>query len=183
MFKKYLLSSVFRAPDGDGAEADLDDKVTIADKPREPTEYERQLRRESAKHRTEAKVAREELERVKAASQTDGETIRAAAKSEADQRVIRAELKAAALKAGMVDLDGLKLLDLSSVKLLENGEIEGADALMVKAKEAKPFLFAQTTTTSSTTAPPEKKAPETKLAKDMTAEEYAVAKRAITGLR
>ena len=30
----------------------------------------------------------------------------------------------------MIDLDGLKLADLSSVKLTEAGEVEGAEALM-----------------------------------------------------
>jgi len=132
---------------------DTETPVTVADKPREPTEYERQLRRESAKHRTEAKAARDELERLKTTAQSERDAISAQAKADADLRVIRAELKASALKAGMVDLDGLKLLDLSMVKLNEKGEIEGADALMAKAKETKPYLFGTTTNTSSTATP------------------------------
>ena len=159
------------------------DPVVVADKPREPTEYERQLRRESAKHRTEAKAARDELEKNKATAAADSEAIRTAAKADADQRVIRAELKAAALKAGMVDLDGLKLLDLSMVKLDEKGEIIGAEDLMSKAKELKPYLFSSTTNTSSTNNPPDKKTDEVKLAKDMTPEERATAKAKLINSR
>lgn len=162
-------------------EDDVDGTVNVADKPREPTEYERQLRRESAKHRTAAKAATEELERVKASFVKETETIKSSLKTETDIRVIRAELKASALKAGMVDLDGLKLLDLSKVTLNEKGEIDGAEALMAAAKESKPYLFGATTNTSSTQSPPDKKPPETKMAKDMTAEEYKAAKVKLTG--
>jgi hypothetical protein len=153
-------------------ELDEDDPVVIADKPREPTEYEKRLRREAAKHRTDAKAARDEIERVKAAAEAEKEAIRVQARTEAEQRVIRAELKAAALKAGMVDLDGLKLLDLSSVKLNDNGEIDGADALMAAAKTSKPYLFGAVGNTSNPQTPPTPKAPEVKSAKDMTPEEY-----------
>ncbi len=38
-----------------------------------------------------------------------------------DTRLIRAEMKAEAIRAGMIDLDWLKLLDLSEVKLNERG--------------------------------------------------------------
>lgn len=156
---------------------DEDALVDVADKPREATEYERRLRREAAKHRTDAKAAREEAERIKTVAETEKEAIRAQARAEADQRVIRAELKAAALKAGMVDLDGLKLLDLSGVKLTDAGEIEGADAIMAAAKAAKPYLFgAPGANTSSTQAPPPPKAPEMKHARDMTQAEYAAAR-------
>ena len=75
----------------------------------------------------------------------------AAAQTAADQRIIRAELKAEALKAGMVDLDGLKLADLSKVKLNDAGEVEGADALMTELKKSKPYLFGTPGTTSNTT--------------------------------
>jgi hypothetical protein len=72
----------------------------------------------------------------------------------------------------MVDLDGLKLLDLSSVKLNDNGEIDGADALMAAAKTSKPYLFGAVGNTSNPQTPPTPKAPEVKSAKDMTPEEY-----------
>ncbi len=160
-----------------------DDPVTVADKPREPTEYERRLRRESAKHRTDAKAARDEADRIKATMESEKEAIRAQAKADADLRVIRAELKAAAIAAGMVDLDGLKLLDLSGVKLSESGDIEGADALFEAAKKAKPYLFGDKSNTASITPPPSPKAPEAKNARDMTPEEYAIARKQVTAIR
>ena len=40
-----------------------------------------------------------------------------------EARLILAELKAESLKAGMIDLDGLKLIDLSGAKLNEHGRI------------------------------------------------------------
>ena len=41
-------------------------------------------------------------------------------------RLIHAELKAEAVRAGMIDLDGLKLIDFSEAKLNERGEVDGA---------------------------------------------------------
>lgn len=38
------------------------------------------------------------------------------------QRLVRAELKAEAVRAGMIDLDGLKLLDISAARLTDAGE-------------------------------------------------------------
>jgi hypothetical protein len=53
-------------------------------------------------------------------------------------------LKAAALRAGLIDNDWLKLVDTSKITL-EEGKygvtVKGADELMVKLKEDKPYLF------------------------------------------
>ncbi len=57
-----------------------------------------------------------------------------------DDRVI-AELKVAAQRAGMVDLDGLKLADLTKVTLEADGSVKGADGLMIALKERWPGLF------------------------------------------
>lgn len=46
--------------------------------------------------------------------------------AEAERRLIRAELKAEAVRAGMVDLDGLKLLDLSALRLSAGGDVGAA---------------------------------------------------------
>jgi hypothetical protein len=83
----------------------------------------------------------------------------------------------------MVDLDGLKLADLSTVKLNDAGEVEGADALMTALKEAKPYLFAAPTGTSRPGDPPPPAPPGEKVVKDMTKEEYAAAKKAATSAR
>ena len=52
-----------------------------------------------------------------------------AIKLETDARLVRAELKAEAVRAGIVDLDGLKLLDLSAARLNERGEVDNASAI------------------------------------------------------
>ena len=57
------------------------------------------------------------------------------------ERLVRAELKAHALRAGMVDLDGLKLLDTSGVTLNERDEVVGAEPLMAEMRRAKPWLL------------------------------------------
>lgn len=150
----------------------------------------RELRRESQAHRLKAKDVEAKLTELQAAHEASKaesaealKTAVSAAEKAAQERIIRAELKAEAIKAGMVDLDGLKLLDLSTVKLTESGDVEGAEALMKAAKEAKPYLFGDKTSTTSPANAPSPKTPETKLAKDMTPAEYAAAKKALIAKR
>lgn len=96
--------------------------------------------------------------------------------ADADHRVMLAELKGEAVKAGMVDVDGLKLADLSSVSL-KDGKLEGAEALFTGLKELKPYLFGQPATNSSNTQkPPSVVPPQTKKVSEMSSEEYAAAK-------
>lgn len=145
-------------------------------------EYVRELREESKSYRlraqeaeASAKAAKEIADKAEAEAKTKIET----ASKAAEQRIIRAELKAAALKAGMVDLDGLKLADLESIKLNDEGEVEGADALMAELKEKKPYLFQSGTTTSSTTQTPPKSEQKAKSAMELTPEEYQAQKAAL----
>ena len=152
---------------------DEDAPVSVADKPREPTEYERQLRRESAKYRRQARDAQEALERQLSEARTAADARVAEAMAKANERIIRTELKSYAVKAGIVDLDGLRLADLSGVKLNDAGEVEGADALIESLKASKPYLFAQTgaqagNTSNTASAPPPAKAPVAKHPRDMT---------------
>lgn len=144
-------------------------------------DYVRELREENKgwrlKHteaETKAKDAADAL--TKAAKEAEDKVT--AATSAANERIVRAELKAAALKAGMVDLDGLKLADLSKVKLGADGEVEGADTLMEELKKAKPYLFGAASTGTGNPAP-KPNDPKPKKASDMTAEEYAAAKSAL----
>lgn len=154
-------------------------------KPQEPEtfskDYVRELREENegwrlkaSENETAAKAAQEAATAASAAAEAKA----AEAAQAASARVVRAEIKAAAIKAGMIDLDGLKMLDLSSVKLNEDGEVDGADALFDAAKKAKPYLFgdAKTSSTQPTPKPAENKP---KSARDMTPEEYAAAKAAL----
>ncbi|MDE2097780.1 MAG: hypothetical protein KGL39_11065 [Patescibacteria group bacterium] len=120
-------------------------------------EYVTELRNESASYRNTAKDERTKREAAESAAEQakkDAETKAAEAEKRANDRIIIAEMRTAALKAGMVDLDGLKLADLSKVKLNEKGEIEGGDALMEEMKKAKPYLFQTSTNTSSTKEKP-----------------------------
>lgn len=151
----------------------------LAPTPEEKTtfslEYVQELRAENAKYRTSAKESAKTAEQARANAEkvkTEADERMAQTVSAADQRIIRAELKAEAIKAGMVDLDGLKLADLSAVKLDENGEVVGAGELMATLKEAKPYLFTQaaaTTTTPKET--PTKKEPAPFNAKTATEDE------------
>lgn len=128
----------------------------------------------------EAKRVKEEAETAKAAALADAETVKTTAQKTADDRIIRAELRTAAVKAGMVDLDGLKLADLSTVKLNDAGEVEGADALMTALKEAKPYLFGEAKPGSSNPdSPPSPKPNTAKKASEMTDAEWREAQRRI----
>ncbi len=95
--------------------------------------------------------------------------------ADAQARVLRAELKHEAVRAGMVDLDGLKLIDAVGLKLAENGEVAGAAALMRDLKRAKPWLFGAVS--SSSTAPaPKTEPPRAKSAMEMNDAEWRAAR-------
>jgi hypothetical protein len=91
-------------------------------------------------------------------------------------QVIRAELKAEAIRAGMIDLDGLKLVDTSAVSIDGKGEVSGAAAVMAALRRDKPWLFGGTNS-SSTAAPPPAMAPRAKLATEMSYAEWQAARR------
>lgn len=142
-------------------------------------EYVKELREENKSWRLKAQATELERDGFKTAADkatSDAKEVSNAAQAAADQRVIRAELKTVALKAGMVDLDGLKLADLSTVKLDDQGEVAGADALIDALKKAKPYLFGSTQHTSTPSAPPSSTPPAAKKASEMTPAEYAAAR-------
>lgn len=95
-----------------------------------------------------------------------------------EARVIKAELKVEAVRAGMIDLDGLKLIDLSPLKLNDKGEVDGASQLMAHLRRTKPWLFGGAFTSSSASAP-SAQAPRQKLATEMTNDEYREARAAL----
>lgn len=154
-------------------------------------EYVRELREENKSWRLKADALEKKIKegeemlatKIKAAedavanSAKEIETKVADAAKAAGDKILRAELKVAATAAGLVDMDGLKLADLSKVSLKEDGTIEGAEALFKGLKEAKPYLFGAATT-STTQTPPANTPPAAKSAMQMTAAEYAAAKAA-----
>ncbi len=91
------------------------------------------------------------------------------------ERLIRAELKAEAVRAGMVDLDGLKLVNPGVLTVDEAGEVQGAAALMQSMRRAKPWLFAGVNA-SSTATPPRAEPPRARAATEMTTEEWLAAR-------
>lgn len=99
--------------------------------------------------------------------------------AEAEAKLIRAELKAEAVKAGMVDLDGLKLIDASEIRLTEAGEVQDAGALLGRLKRAKPWLFGGGVSSSAAATPPRPEPPRTRHANELSHEEWQQARAAL----
>lgn len=123
---------------------------------------------EAARERAEAAAEQRVQEAARRAEQAEAAAAEkaAAAEARAQERMIRAELRTEALKAGMVDLDGLKLLDLSAVTVGEDGEVVIPEKLFADAKKTKPYLFGATST-SNPNPPPSREAPRAKRATEM----------------
>jgi hypothetical protein len=98
-----------------------------------------------------------------------------AARDDADRRIVHLELKAEALRAGMVDLDGLKLLADGEVTVDEQGNVHGAASAMARMRREKPWLFAAQNS-SSTAGVPAHGGTRPKLATDMTLDEWRAAR-------
>jgi hypothetical protein len=105
-----------------------------------------------------------ELEQRIAQLETDGR-----------RRLVHAELKSEALRAGMIDLDGLKLVDLTQVELDPNGEVKGAAILMRDLRRSKPWLFGGDNSSAPAT-PPSAQPSRARTAAEMTETEWRVAR-------
>ena len=103
-------------------------------------------------------------------------------KKRAESGILKAHLQAEAARAGMVDLDGLKMLDLSQVSVADDGEVHGIALLMDQARKQKPWLFAGVSTSAPGGAPPSQQ-PRQKTAMEMSDAEYRAAKEAILKYR
>lgn len=134
-----------------------------------------------------ADEARTEMERL---SKETGEKVTAAEKAakDAGERAAAtmrdAALRIAAKEAGILDLDGLKLLDTSAVKIKDDGSVAIPEKFFEEAKAAKPYLFKQTGadtgTTGSTAKTPDPRQPAPKHAKDMSDAEFDAALRQLS---
>jgi hypothetical protein len=68
-------------------------------------------------------------------------------------RLVAANLRTEAVRAGMIDLDGLKLIDLSSVVLDASDKVVGGRKLMEDLRRDKPWLFGTASSSSAAVAP------------------------------
>ncbi len=91
------------------------------------------------------------------------------------EKLKRAELKIEAVRAGMIDLDGLKLIDLDRVALGEDGTVADAGAIMVKLKRDKPWLFGGGSS-SSTASPPRAEPARAQHARDLNEADWRAAR-------
>jgi hypothetical protein len=92
-----------------------------------------------------------------------------------EKRVVISELKVEALRANMIDLDGLQFLDMSQVRLDEDGGVVDGAEIIGRLKRGKPWLFASASSSSIAKVPPSVPARQ-KLARDMSDEEYRIAR-------
>jgi hypothetical protein len=189
MFLRFWTAAPLRDAEGAGAGAgegtgeDDGAPVTQADKPREPTEYEKTLRRESRRYREQARAARAEIDSVRASLAAERDAAIAAERRAGTERLVRAELKAAAMAAGMHSPEALRMLDVSAVTLNDAGEVVIPAGFFDAAKASHPYLFkqtgAQTGTTGSTTPPPAATPPTAKRATEMTDAEFKAGLRGL----
>lgn len=88
---------------------------------------------------------------------------------------LRAELRVEAARAGMIDLDGLKLLPPEAVRIDAAGGAHGIREAIAGLRREKPWLFAQANSSSTATAPPTQPAAP-RLATDMSFAEWRAAR-------
>jgi hypothetical protein len=86
----------------------------------------------------------------------------------------QSELKAEALRAGIVDVDGLRLIDPSSLEGRHGGDFDAA-SLVDRLRRDKPWLFGAGNSSSASTAPPAVPA-KRRLAMDMSVDEWRAAR-------
>lgn len=93
--------------------------------------------------------------------------------------LVRAGLRAEAVRAGMVDLDGLRLLDAPDVTVDASGDVVGGAGLMAAMRRAKPWLFGlagPVASSSSAASAPPAQTPGTRKASELTHDEWRAAR-------
>jgi hypothetical protein len=100
-------------------------------------------------------------------------------RNEFQSRLVVANLRTEAVRAGMVDLDGLRLIDISAVRLGNDDKVIGGRKLMDDLRRTKPWLFGVASSSSAAVAPASQPVRQ-KTALEMTDEEYAAARTAVT---
>jgi hypothetical protein len=100
-------------------------------------------------------------------------------RGEFQSRLVVANLRTEAVRAGMIDLDGLRLIDLSAVRLGDDDRVIGGRKLMEDLRRTKPWLFGVASSSSAAVAPASQPVRQ-KTALEMTDEEYTAARAAVT---
>lgn len=143
--------------------------------------YKGQIEKQKAEYETKLSEASAAAEKSKA----DADAALSAKEASFREGLIRANAVAAFTKAGAVSPDdAVKLADLSSVTLADDGSVTGLDEAVTAAKEARGYLFTEPakpgTATGTTAAAPAPKpgAPQPFNAMKATQEEYEAQKRA-----
>ena len=91
------------------------------------------------------------------------------------EELLHSELRLAAFRAGMIDLDGIKLIDPIALKPSEQGVRPELIQVLGDLRRDKPWLFASATS-SSVATPPASSPQRRKLATEMTMEEWRSAR-------
>lgn len=130
---------------------ELDGPAVDQEDPRPVTDHEKRLRKEVARYREQARIAQSERDAACAAAVRERDAAIAAAQEDARGRVLRAELRSAAIRAGILDLDALRLADTSTVSVSDDGELQGVDDVVSSLKQHKPYLFGAGAETNAVT--------------------------------
>ena len=139
------------------------------DRRSEGGDTEKRLRRDLARAREQARSAVAERDAVVSTLQ-----------AESNERLIRSELQLRALQHGILDLDGLRLLDTRAISVGQDGNVLGAEEALASFRTSKPYLFNQgslvvrpLTTTARENAPPRAE-PEPVDARQLSREQWQV---------
>jgi len=162
--RNYFLMQAEPGEAGGGAAPELFDAAFVQG-----------LREENKHWREQAESALRAWEQAEAQARVAAEQA-AALQESASARVMQAELRAAARQAGMVDLDGLKLADVSALQIAEDGAVLGVEAVLDGLKAAKPWLFGVTEHSAAVRAAPRPRVAEVLDARRMSEAEYKAAR-------
>ncbi len=128
---------------------------------------------------TAAERERDEAKAALTAAQAETAQKLAETQAKADERMIRTELRRAAKAAGLLDPRDLATLDVSKLKLTEDGDVEGLDAYLAALKAERGHLFGKPSTSNPGNPPPPPNPAGGKPARDMTADEWKAARAAM----